>query len=158
MVYLAFAMNLLSFGIIQIALMLPSPQAVDSIAFQAVMGLSGLRIFTSLIAYLAAQITDIQLYALIKKWTGPRFLWLRNNGSTFISQIVDTVLIDMLYLYWGLGMGMREVLPIMFVSFAYKAFFSVANTPLFYLSVFLAKIAFTNNQTNLTKENLYATL
>ena len=159
MVYLAFAMNLLSFGIIQIALLLPSPQADDSIGFQAVLGLSGLRIFTSLIAYLAAQITDIQLYALIKKWTGPRFLWLRNNGSTCASQIVDTVLIDMLYLYWGLGMGMNDVLPIMLISYAYKAFFSFANTPLFYLSVFLAKLKGENRvykqSNNYNEDNLY---
>jgi uncharacterized PurR-regulated membrane protein YhhQ (DUF165 family) len=36
-------------------------------------------------------------------------------------------------------MGMAEVLPIMVFSYAYKAFFSVANTPLFYLCVYLVR-------------------
>lgn len=139
MVYIALAMNLLSFGIIELALILPGAIEEEQVAFRAVLGLSGLRIFSSLTAYLVAQIADIQLYALIKKWTGPRFLWLRNNGSTCASQMIDTILIDILYLYWGLAMGLNEVIPIMLFSYIYKALFSIVNTPLLYLSVFLVK-------------------
>lgn len=139
MVYIALGMNLLGFGIIQLALAVPAHTAAEQTAFAAILGLSGLRIFSSLAAYLVAQIVDIQLYAWIKKMTGLRFLWLRNNGSTCVSQIVDTVIVDVIFLWWGLGMGMAEVLPIMVFSYAYKAFFSVANTPLFYLCVYLVR-------------------
>ena len=139
MVYIAFAMNLLSFGIIQFALILPSTIEKEQAVFKSVLGLSGLRIFSSLTAYLVAQIADIQLYALIKKWTGARFLWLRNNGSTCASQLIDTIVIDIIYLYWGLAMGLNEVIPIMLISYLYKALVSIANTPLFYLTVFLVK-------------------
>lgn len=138
MVYIALAMNLLNFGIIELAMILPASSEEEQTAFKAVLGSSGLRIFSSLLAYAAAQIVDIQLYAMIKKWTGPQFLWLRNNGSACVSQIVDTVIIDLVYLHWGLGMGMKEVMPIMIVSYAYKVIFSIASTPLFYVSVFLA--------------------
>lgn len=136
MVYNALGINLLSFGIIEFALWLPTdkPEAQD--AFQTVLGLGGLRIFSSLTAYIVAQLVDIQLYALIKKWTSSRFLWLRNNGSTCISQLIDTVTIDIIFLYWGLNMSFREVLPIMIFSYAYKASFSVLTTPLFYFCVF----------------------
>lgn len=140
MVYIALGMNLLSFGIIQLALQLPSSVGAEQAAFQTVLGLSGWRIFSSLTAYLIAQLVDIKLYAWIKSWTGLRFLWLRNNGSTCVSQILDTVIIDVLYLYTGLGMEWAQVLPIMFTSYAYKAFCSVANTPIFYLCVYLMKI------------------
>lgn len=139
MVYIALAMSLLSFGMIQIALLLPESGFDEHKAFQAVLGLSGLRIFSSLLSYLTSQLVDIQLYAAIKKWTGPKFLWLRNNGSTCISQIVDTVMIDLIFLWWGLGMTMAEVAPIMLFSYAYKAFFSVACTPIFYFLVFLIR-------------------
>lgn len=139
MVYMALGLSLLSFGIIQFALILPASNLLEQNLFAAVLGLSGLRIFSSLTAYLISQLVDIQLYALIKKWTGQKWLWLRNNGSTCISQGVDTVVIDVIYLYLGLGMGWNEVLPIMAFSFAYKAFFSIANTPLFYLSVYLVQ-------------------
>lgn len=136
MVYIALAMSLLSFGMIQVALMLPDGGLDDQMAFQAILGLSGLRILSSLISYVTAQLVDIQLYAAIKRWTGPRWLWLRNNASTCISQIVDTVMIDLIFLWWGLGMTMAQVAPIMMFSYAYKAFFSVACTPLFYFLVY----------------------
>lgn len=136
MVYITLAMSLLSFGMIQIALLLPESGLDEQKAFQAVLGLSGLRIFASLISYVTSQLVDIKLYAAIKRWTGPKFLWLRNNDSTCVSQIVDTVMIDLIFLWWGLGMTMAEVAPIMLFSYAYKAFFSVACTPIFYLLVF----------------------
>lgn len=139
MVYIALAMSLLSFGLIQAVLLLPESGQNDQKAFQAVLGLSGLRIFSSLISYLASQLVDIQLYAAIKRWTGPKFLWLRNNGSTCASQMVDTVLIDLLFLWGGLGMAMGEVAPIMLFSYAYKTFFSLLCTPVFYLLVFLIR-------------------
>ncbi len=137
MVYIALGMNCLSFGIIEVAVWLPTDMPDSQNAFKAVLGLSGLRIFSSLTAYGIAQIANIQLYALIKKWTGPRFLWLRNSGSTCISQMIDTVAIDIIFLYWGLNMEVQQVLPIMIFSYAYKALFSFAATPLLYFGVFI---------------------
>lgn len=136
MVYMALAMSLLSFCLIEVALLLPSDPFEDASGFRAVLGLSGFRLFSSLTAYILSQIADIQLYAWIRKWTGPRFLWVRNNGSTCLSQLIDTVAIDLIFLYWGLGMTMGQVWPIMVFSYAYKALFSFLVTPLFYLCVF----------------------
>jgi hypothetical protein len=142
MVYTALGMSLLSFGLIQLCLALPAQS--DEKAFQAVLGLSGLRIFSSLVSYVVAQIADIQIYAAIKRWTGSKWLWLRNNGSTCISQLIDTVLIDLIYLWWGCGMSLAAVFPIMLFSIAYKAFFSVAGTPLFYFLVLKSGSKFPN--------------
>ncbi|MCB1213437.1 MAG: queuosine precursor transporter [Chlamydiia bacterium] len=139
MVYVALAMSLLSFAIIQVGLVLPGTDSETNKAFQTLLGLTGLRIFSSLIAYLTSQIVDIQLYAAIKRWTGPKWLWLRNNGSICISQIIDTVMIDLIFLWWGLGMTLAEVAPIMVFSYLYKACFSIACTPLFYVLVFLVR-------------------
>jgi queuosine precursor transporter len=139
MVYIALAMSLLSFGMIQIALMLPGHGIGSPEAFQVVLGLSGLRVFSSIASYLTSQLVDIKLYAAIKQWTGPKFLWLRNNGSTCISQMVDTIMIDLIFLWWGLGMPMVDVVPIMIFSYVYKAFFSFATTPFFYFLVYLVQ-------------------
>lgn len=136
MVYVSLAMNLLSLGLIQLTLMMPSTNLEQSLLFKAVLGLSCLRVFSSLIAYITSQLVNIQLYAAIKRWTNSRFLWLRNNGATCISQMVDTVVIDLIFLWWGLKMPFTVVAPIMLFSYLYKVFFSVACTPLFYLLVF----------------------
>ena len=44
-----------------------------------------------LLAYLAAQFCDVRLFHFWKKLTRGRHLWLRNNGSTLVSQLIDTV-------------------------------------------------------------------
>lgn len=137
MIYVALGMNLLSLGMIQISLWLPAATVDDERVFQTVLGLSGIRIFSSLASYAVSQVADVQLYAAIKRWTGPKWLWLRNNGSTSISQLVDTIVIDLFFLYWGLGMPIAEVFPIMLFSYFYKTLFGFCCTPLFYLFVFL---------------------
>ncbi len=45
----------------------------------------------SMIAYLAAQFIDVQVFHFWKRITNGKHLWLRNNGSTLISQLVDTI-------------------------------------------------------------------
>lgn len=45
----------------------------------------------SMIAYLFAQFVDVRVFHWIKRKTNGRHLWLRNNGSTLVSQLVDSV-------------------------------------------------------------------
>ncbi len=48
-------------------------------------------VVASMVAYLAAQLCDVHLFHFWKRLTKGKHLWLRNNGSTLISQLVDTV-------------------------------------------------------------------
>lgn len=139
MVYTGMACSLLSLGIVQVALSLPSADGEMQRAWHMVFGISKFVILGSLTAYIVGQILDIQLYAMIRGWTGERFLWLRCNGSTLLSQMVDTLIVNTIHLYWGLGLDYPTVVQIMLFSYCYKAFISVANTPLFYLLVHLAR-------------------
>ena len=45
----------------------------------------------SMIAYLTAQFVDVHLFHFLRKITKGKHLWLRNNGSTLTSQLVDSV-------------------------------------------------------------------
>lgn len=54
----------------------------------------------SMIAYLCAQFVDVHIFHYLKERTKGKKLWLRNNGSTLVSQLVDTsavILITFLY-------------------------------------------------------------
>jgi uncharacterized PurR-regulated membrane protein YhhQ (DUF165 family) len=42
-------------------------------------------------------------------------------------------------LYWALNLEIHQVISIMIFAYAYKAFFSLANTPLFYAIVYYVK-------------------
>jgi uncharacterized integral membrane protein (TIGR00697 family) len=44
----------------------------------------------SMMAYLVAQFCDVRLFHFWKNVTAGKHLWLRNNASTMVSQIVDT--------------------------------------------------------------------
>ena len=47
-------------------------------------------------AYLLSQFHDVWLYRLLSHLTGGRFLWLRNNASTMVSGLIDTILFSVL--------------------------------------------------------------
>lgn len=53
--------------------------------------LTGMATAASMIAYLTAQFVDVQVFHLLKKLTRGKALWLRNNGSTLTSQMVDSI-------------------------------------------------------------------
>lgn len=54
----------------------------------------------SMLAYLTAQFIDVYLFHYIRKATRGKMLWLRNNGSTLTSQMVDSLaVVTITYLY-----------------------------------------------------------
>ena len=48
----------------------------------------------SMVAYMLAQYWDVQVFHYIKRFTGEKHLWLRNNLSTMTSQLIDTIVIS----------------------------------------------------------------
>jgi len=60
-------------------------------AFFEVRRLAFGAVTASMLAYLAAQFTDVYLFHFWKRLTKGKLLWVRNNGSTMVSQAVDTV-------------------------------------------------------------------
>lgn len=139
MVHHAFGMSIVAYLIIKIALILPSPTLENQSHFEEILGLNGIILVASLTAYITSQTIDIYLYSAIKKWTGPNYLWVRNNGSTLIAQLIDTTIVNLIYLKGGVGMNMTQVFPIMAFSYVYKCTFSIVLTPLFYFLIFLFK-------------------
>jgi uncharacterized integral membrane protein (TIGR00697 family) len=68
---------------------LPPTDAYD-FAFYRIRLLTMGAVVASMVAYLAAQFCDVFLFHFWKRLTRGRHLWLRNNGSTLVSQFVDT--------------------------------------------------------------------
>lgn len=130
--------NVLMLVLLQIAIKLPpAPFWGNQDAFQLV--LSGpIRIVgAGLAAYILSQFFDVWAFLAIKKLTGGRYLWLRNNGSTYMSQAIDT-LIFITIAFYGLVPGAS--LPNMIVSqYLVKLAITVCNTPILYLLVYWIK-------------------
>jgi queuosine precursor transporter len=110
-------------------------------AFETLFTLTPRIVIASMIAYLISQHLDVYLFEWIKEKTKGRFLWLRNNASTWISQAVDTVLFTVLGLYQievgGVMYGVLggEVLweAILF-TYIIKVVIAAIDTPFIYLS------------------------
>ena len=87
-------------------------------------------IAASMTAYLIAQLIDVRLFHFWKDLTRGKHLWLRNNGSTILSQLVDSVLV-VLVLFWGNQTG-DWMLATIRDLWLYKMIIALVDTPLFY--------------------------
>lgn len=106
--------------------------------FSKVFGLTGAAVSASMLAYLLAQFVDIKLFHFWKKLTKGKHLWLRNNFSTILSQLLDTLTV--LLLLCSLDALDWSLFGTIFVSsFLFKVIVAIFDTPLFYLFTKLIK-------------------
>ena len=63
-------------------------------------------------AYLLAQLVDVRLFHFWKRLTKGKHLWLRNNGSTLVSQLVDTSAVILITHYYAAGLPLEEGSPV----------------------------------------------
>ena len=75
----------------------------------------------SMIAYLVAQWCDVQMFHFWKRLTGGKHLWLRNNGSTLVSQLVDTTAVILVTHFWTSGLPINADNPVWPQLFTYIA-------------------------------------
>jgi uncharacterized integral membrane protein (TIGR00697 family) len=108
-VRMGFAVSVIVLIMLSIALLyLPSTQP-ETAAFSAsihesfatIVNFTPRFIFGSLLAYFISQHFDVWAFHKIKSITGDRWLWLRNNGSTLGSQVIDTTIYS-LVAWWGI--------------------------------------------------------
>jgi len=111
-------------------------------AFYRIRQLTLGAVAASMCAYLAAQFCDVYLFHFWKRFTNGRHLWLRNNGSTMVSQLVDTVAVISITHVWARGIPIRADEPVwpqlaVFIASGYVFKFIVAllDTVPFYLGV-----------------------
>jgi hypothetical protein len=66
----------------------------------------------SMVAYLVAQLVDVHVFHFWKRLTRGRHLWLRNNASTLVSQIVDTSAVILITHFFAKALPIDSGLPI----------------------------------------------
>lgn len=97
----------------------------------------------SMIAYLSSQYFDVWLFSFLKKIFRDRYLWLRNNISTFSSSLIDNIIFSILA--WIIFNP--NPLALYTVIFTYilgtyflRIFIAIIDTPFIYLAkVFLPR-------------------
>jgi uncharacterized integral membrane protein (TIGR00697 family) len=111
-------------------------------AFYRIRSLAMGAVVASMIAYIAAQFCDVYLFHFWKRVTRGRHLWLRNNGSTMVSQFVDTFAVITITHFWAKGLPLDEsqaLWPQLWVfigsAYVFKLVVALLDTGPFYLGV-----------------------
>ncbi len=129
-----------SLGIVLLANWAPAipDSPVGDELFSQVFALSPIAVLASMMAYLCAQYVDIAIYHFWKRLTRGKYLWLRNNFSTFSSQIIDTTtVVGLLCIFGVIPWELFKGLVISGVAF--KIFIALLDTPLLYLFVYVIR-------------------
>ncbi|MDI6616502.1 MAG: queuosine precursor transporter [Syntrophaceae bacterium] len=102
-------------------------------AYIAILGSTPRIVLASMIAYLISQNHDVWAFHWWRKKTAGRHLWLRNNLSTMVSQMIDSVLFIGIA-FWGTVPP--ATIGVMILSqYAVKVGIALLDTPICYLMV-----------------------
>jgi uncharacterized integral membrane protein (TIGR00697 family) len=99
-------------------------------SYRTIFGSSQRVLFASITAFLVGQFLDIAIFQGLKRATQGRFLWLRATGSTVISQLVDTVVVQVLA--FGSFLTWSNILRVVFTAYVLKLIIAILLTPLIY--------------------------
>ena len=114
---------------------------IDDSLFNKVFGATVIAVFASMMAYLLAQYIDIHIFHFWKRITKGKYLWLRNNFSTFTSQFVDTFTV--LFLLCSFGKIDWSLFKGLLISgFLFKVIVAAVDTPFLYLFVYIFRKRF----------------
>jgi len=109
----------------------PSTADYSQVAMETLFGPLSRFTAVGLICYWMSQNIDIHLFEkLKKKFPENKYLWLRNNGSTMLSQFVDTALFTYLAFYLSFD----------FLGFSYVGFYDFQTCLEIFTTTYLMKI------------------
>jgi len=138
-VYSALIANVLMILIILIALSWPPAPFMEESqleAFNSVFGFAPRVIIASLVAFIVSQHHDVIAFHFWKRKTEGRHLWLRNNASTMVSQLIDTVLFITIAFYGLPGVALTSMIV---GQYLVKLLIALLDTPFIYLASFVMK-------------------
>ena len=98
---------------------------------------SSLRMtLASLVSFVVAQQLDVFMFSFWGKVTKGKYLWVRNNLSTIVSQFLDTTIFDFIA-FWHLTPKFTAsyVFSLILPYWLFKVVFALLDTPFCYLGV-----------------------
>jgi conserved hypothetical integral membrane protein len=140
-----------AWGLIYVAISMPAaPFFEANEAYATTLGAGGTIVLASIATTLVSQNIDVSVFAFLGEATNGDHAWIRNIGSTGVSQIVDTALFIVLAfavlpVFLGGTTTPLAVLPELIVGqYVVKLAVAVLDTPAFYV---IRRLADTNEPT-----------
>jgi len=133
-IWIGFATSLLMVLIVYMASIFPAaPFWENQEAFDLILGSVPRIVLASMVAYLVSQYHDVIAFHFWKNFTNGRYLWLRNNASTMMSQAVDTVLFVTIAFAGTLDFSV--IINMILTQYVVKILIAIVDTPLVYVLV-----------------------
>lgn len=128
--------------IIQLAapVALPSGEVVENSIglYQLIYATTSGAVFASMLAYVAAQYCDVHLFHFWKRVTRGKYLWVRNNFSTLMSQMVDSLMVVTVTFgaaYFRGDITTKALAILVGSNYLFKACVALLDTGPFYVAV-----------------------
>ena len=104
--------------------------------YKLIFNLSLRMILASTVAFFFSQLNDMYIYFYLKKISKDKYLWIRNNVSTILSQAIDT-LIFMLIAFYHISpkFTFAYIIHLSIPYYLLKVCFAIIDTPFVYLGV-----------------------
>lgn len=133
--YITIALISFTFIILSIALNIEATSfsPVSDNAFRTVFGQSQWIIVGSIIAFLVSQLVDVYVFWFFKTITGNKHIWLRATGSTLISQLVDTFVVQYIAFVLPGKWAFDQFLVNASWGYVFKLLVAIALIPLIYI-------------------------
>lgn len=112
-----------------------SPISDDN--FRTVFGQSQWIIVGSIVAFLFSQLIDVYVFWAFKKVTGNKHIWLRATGSTMVSQLVDTFVVQFIAFVLPGKWPFNEFLVNATWGYSFKLIIAIALLPLIYIGHYI---------------------
>ncbi len=104
--------------------------------YKIIFGSSLRMIIASFLAFIISQFHDIIAFEWWKKKTNWKYLWLRNNLSTIVSQFIDTFIFIMIAFYQiSPKFTFMFIISMSIPYYLFKVSFALIDTPLVYIGV-----------------------
>jgi len=135
LVLAGFVALVLGYISIQVAIIWPAaPFWQQQPEFQRLFGVSLRIIIGGLLAYLLSQFHDVWAFHFWKKATKGRWLFVRNNLSTLVSQLIDTIVFVVIAFA-----GIAPLLSMIIGQYVVKVVIALLDTPFAYFFVWLIR-------------------
>lgn len=124
---------------------LPNGQTIEGQVelFELIYSCTAGSVLASMVAYMAAQFCDVWLFHFWKRVTKGKHLWLRNNFSTLISQMVDSLAVISITfgaVFFRGEMTLKTLLILMGSNYLFKMVAALLDTiPFYFLVHYLSK-------------------
>ncbi|MBK9284873.1 MAG: queuosine precursor transporter [Sphingobacteriaceae bacterium] len=139
--YITVGLIIYMFVLVSISIELPAVgfSPVGDTHFRIVFGQSQWIMIGSVLAFLTSQLVDVYIFWLFRKKTGNKMIWLRATGSTMVSQLVDTFIVQYVAFVLPGKWAFDEFMVNAGWGYSFKLILAIALIPLIYLGHYLIR-------------------